>query len=340
MFGRVTSVLRRPDGSMFIADAEPSLALFDSAGRFVKRVGGRGSGSGEFAMMSRLFSYRQDSIAVWDFGQRRVSVIGANGTFARTAAVIVPRVHWPPGTTPTSDCCRVASALPDGSFVLEFPSVVDRGPGPPRYGMVTLARLRADGTPLDTIGRFRDYRYVYDASLWNRTRQVRLTMRFEFVTIGDTVIGGNGEGQFLLRMVRGAAPDTIRLAGTPVRVTDSLKAAFAQAYRDEFARNPKNFEGRLEDSFEGEYAEFLPAYTRVTSDAAGRIWLGQWSLPFSRDSVWFHIYRSSGEPAARIRMPRDTWTVHVGADHVSLVESDSLGVQYVRVYDIIRPEKP
>ena len=337
MFRRVAGILRRPDGTVFIADVEPSLSLFDSAGRFVKQVGGRGTGPGEFAMLSRPFVYRHDSIAVWDFGQRRVSVFSANGTFARTAAVLVPRVHWPPGTSPTATCCRVVSALADGSFVLEFPSVVDRAPGPPRYGMVTLARLRADGAPLDTIGTFRDYRYVYDALARSKTRKVHHTMRFEFVTFGDTVIGGNGEGQFLLRVIRGAAPDTIRLAGTPVRVTDSLHAAFAQAYRDEFARNPGLFEGRLEDAFEGEHAEFLPAYTRVTADAAGRLWLGQWRMPFSSDSAWFHIYRSSGEPLARIRMPQDTWLMHLGADHVSLVESDSLGVQYVRVYDIIRP---
>jgi hypothetical protein len=335
MFRR-PSVLRQSDGSMFIADVDPSLALFDSAGRFVKKVAGRGTGPGEFLMVSRPFAYRGDSVAMWDFGQRRISVFDANGTFARTAAVIVPRVHWPPGTMPSQSCCRVASALPDGSFVLEFPSVIARAPGPPRYGMLTLARVRADGAPLDTIGTFRDYRYVYDASAPSKTQRLHLTMRFEFVTLGDTVIGGNGEGQFLLRVVRGSAPDTIWLAGTAVPVTDSLKAAFAQAYRDEFARNPKIFEGRVDDMFEGEYAEFLPAYTRVTSDAAGRIWLGQWSLPFSRDSVWFHVYRSSGEPIARIRIPQDNWLMHLGADHISFVESDSLGVQYVRVYDILR----
>jgi hypothetical protein len=314
-FRRVAGVLRTRDGRLLVADYGSPISLFDSAGVFVRSVGGTGSGPGEYTSV-RMFTYRGDSIAVWDFTQRRITVFDRDGTFGRTISVIVPRVHWLPGTRSTSTCCRVASALADGSFVLEFPSVVSDQPGPERYGMVTLARVHA--------------------TCHSRVRQLHETMRFEFAVVGDTIVGGNGEGQFLLR-VAGNAQDTVRLGGVAIPITDSIKSEIARSYRDEFARNPKMFEGRIEEAFEGQYADVLPAYTRVTSDAAGRIWLGQWAVPHGVDSMTFHIYTQRGEPVARIRLPRANWVSHLGADHLTLVESDSLGVQYVRVYDILRP---
>jgi hypothetical protein len=231
----------------------------------------------------------------------------------------------------------VPHAFTDGSFVLEYPSMIPKDPGPVRHATLTLARINADGTSADTIGSFLDRQYRYDTTVPYLTPHLHLSWPFQYTVVGDTIIGGNGEGQWLLRQVPGSSPDTIRLSGVSIAVTDSIKTAYAQAYRDEFKRNPGHFEGALEDLFEGAYADNVPAYTQVRSDNAGHLWLAQWTLPYSQAPLVFHVYSTGGEPVARIRLPARTWIMHLSATSVALVEHDADDVQYVRVYDIIRP---
>jgi hypothetical protein len=341
MFQRVNGVMLAPNGSIFVSDdgREPSVTLYDSAGQFIKRVGKKGSGPGEFHFPRSPFMYRGDSVAVWDFGQRRISIFGIAGQFARTLNVVVPPRSRTSLASESHTCCRLVHSLTDGSFVLEYPSIIPKHPGPVRHALLTLARIGADGTTADFIGTFRDRQYRYDAGVSYLTPQLHMSWSFQYAVVGDTVFGGNGEGQWLIRQVPGSPPDTVRFPGVSIAVTDSIKALYAQAYREEFRRNPRHFEGPVEEMFEGAYADSVPAYTQVRSDNAGHLWLAQWTPPYSRDPLMFHVYSTAGKPVARIELPARTWVLHVSRDHVTVVEYDADDVQYVRVYDIIRPAR-
>ena len=336
-FTRIVGARLMPDGGVLVADAIPSLTIYDSAGAFVRRFGRKGAGPGEFELLFHTpFPYRGDSIGVWDFGLSRVSVFDAGGTFGRLAPIFVPRRFWPAGTIPEQSCCHLPHALADGSFVLEYPGLIPTQPGPARHSMVTLTKVASDGSAGDTIGTFESELYRYDATAPNNVRAMRLNSRFVHAVVGDTIFAGNGEGPWLLRIVAGSPPDTIHIPQALVPVTPAVRDAYAAAWRAEYARRPEIFEGPPEELFEGEYATHLPAYTSLLHDGAGGLWLGQWALPFDRAPRWFHVYSTRGRPIARIALP---WSARIGdirGDRVALIESDSLGVEYVRAYDIIR----
>ena len=341
MFSRVNGITRTRTGNFFVTDGgrEPALKLFDSTGQFIRRLGRRGNGPGEFEYLTSPFAYRGDSIAVWDLGQRRINVYDSNGELARSMTVSVPPLSGNANASPSQSCCRVANAFPDGSFVLEYPAMIPKDPGPVRHAWVTLASIRFDGTASDSIGSFKDRQYRYDVTARRRTRELHASWPFQYAVVGDTVFGGNGERQWLIRQVPGLPADTIHLTGVSVPVTDSVKAVYAEAYREEFRRDPRYFEGPLSENFEGEYAAFVPAFTQVRSDNAGHVWLAQWRPPFSREPLTFHVYTTSGKPVARIKLPARTWVMHLSRDRVALVEYDADEVQYVRLYDIIRPSR-
>jgi hypothetical protein len=336
-FTEVFGAMRTRAGGVVISDREPPLVQYDAKGIFVRRLGGRGSGPGELRhVVDPAFAYRGDSIAIWDADARRLSVFDTTGRFVRGATVLIPRVYWGPGTIPSQSCCRASRAFRDGSVLLEFPAMIPNTPGPNRYASLTLVRVSADGQRSDTIGSFVDAHYRYDATAPNRIRRIRLSQSYMYTLVGDTIIGGNGSGQWLQRIVPGAPPDTIRLAGSPVRVTDALKASYAQAWRDAQKARPERFEGGVESLFDGEHAEFAPAYAHVLSDASGNVWLAQWSLPFSSTPREYHVYSTRGRPVARIKIPPLVGVAHIGADDITLIETDDAGVQYIRVYDIVK----
>jgi hypothetical protein len=158
-----------------------------------------------------------------------------------------------------------------------------------------------------------------------------------YTFVGDTLYGGNAEGPWMLRVAPGQAPDTVHLAMTPRPMTDEIIESYKQAYRDAYSRMPERFEGAPDDLFDGEYAATVPAYSSVHHDDAGNLWLGQWKLPFSSDPWTFHVYTTRGRPAARIELPGSAWVAFLASDRVGLIETDEMGVQYVRVYDILKP---
>lgn len=82
MIGRLAGMLRRPDGTILVADAiAHEIRVFDERGRFVRKVGRAGEGPGEYGMLHSLYA-RGDSIAVLDNEGGRVTMLGPQLEYA------------------------------------------------------------------------------------------------------------------------------------------------------------------------------------------------------------------------------------------------------------------
>ncbi|HKP74149.1 MAG TPA: 6-bladed beta-propeller, partial [Longimicrobiaceae bacterium] len=88
-FHRVTDVAAGPDGSVYVLDVgDQVVKVFDAAGRFVRRLGRRGMGPGEFTHPVGL---TVDSVVtVFDALQSRVSVFSLAGVHLRTRRLPAP----------------------------------------------------------------------------------------------------------------------------------------------------------------------------------------------------------------------------------------------------------
>lgn len=141
----------RSDGRVLVADALASeVRLFDADGTHRATFGGAGEGPGEFRRLGELFVLPGDSAVAYDYGNRRVTVFGPDGAFARSFVLEAP---------PGSDA--VAPALEDvfrsGDYLvrLNVPSTPGGASGI-RRGSVKLHRYGPDGTPGAPIGTFPD----------------------------------------------------------------------------------------------------------------------------------------------------------------------------------------
>ena len=75
-------------GNLWVADGgSAEVRIFRSDGSHWKTVGGRGEGPGEFQQIRLLGAFRGDSVALWDDANARLTILDADGEFARTISL-------------------------------------------------------------------------------------------------------------------------------------------------------------------------------------------------------------------------------------------------------------
>ena len=101
LFGQVLGLAVADDGSVFVADGHPqSLRQFGPDGAFVRNFGREGEGPGEFTSIVGIVALPNGRFAIWDSGNRRITVYGgpkgrtdasirvANGVYAPAAFLV------------------------------------------------------------------------------------------------------------------------------------------------------------------------------------------------------------------------------------------------------------
>ncbi|MDT8370198.1 MAG: hypothetical protein RQ745_13410 [Longimicrobiales bacterium] len=85
---------RLGDGRILVVDeGVDEIRLYSSSGRFIGGAGRTGEGPGEFAMPISAQPFRGDSIAVWDFWLRRLTVLDSALEVGRVSRLPSPDLH-------------------------------------------------------------------------------------------------------------------------------------------------------------------------------------------------------------------------------------------------------
>lgn len=137
-FGYVGEVLPAPHGDVYVWDGQANaLRRYDSTGTFVRQVGLKGGGPGEYDEPIGLDVLPDGRLAIWDARHQRVNVYDTTGTFVGS---------WRAATNfLMQHALRVDTA---GRINLQMP-VGERDEN--GYQPVGIIRYTADGAVLDTI---------------------------------------------------------------------------------------------------------------------------------------------------------------------------------------------
>ena len=164
------------------------LRFFGRTGRHVKTVGGEGEGPGEFRSGYWLGRHRGDSIAVYDFGLRRLTVFDSTGAFGR-----ISRRGYRDG--------QIVGRLADGRFVVR-PAIATGRPEDVRPGMVRdplpILLVSPDREDLDTLATYPAQELEREVTGPAGSERVSLRIRpfglSSHVGAGDSVIyAGTGD---------------------------------------------------------------------------------------------------------------------------------------------------
>ena len=144
MFGDVADIAVARDGSIYVYDRKvPAIRKYDAQGKYVRTIGRKGQGPGEYLSGSGLALMRDGRLLLWDTGNWRINVYSPAGESVATWST-------PSGMSGSSTATYSRALTVDtAGFVYFRRDIINRlQPGTRRTVWV---RLRPDGTLADTL---------------------------------------------------------------------------------------------------------------------------------------------------------------------------------------------
>ena len=317
VFGSIEAFGVRADGSIFILDSQAQeIRVFDSAGQYVRTIGRRGSGPGEFQGATGLAFGPLGDLWVVDYRNVRYSRFDQEGNFVtsfRRSAATGSVYPWLGGVDPSGHLWDI------GLEVTETVSGLTRmrQRGAIRFHPI---RLNTDFSSADTLPPV-EYQPDFLGPL-ARPFGGRLT--FSFNPNGYFWIAHTSEYRLHQRTVEGDTLRVVTLPLTPVPVTDTERDSVVASFRD------VPFVTVRDDDI----PEFKPVLQRLVTDDAGRLYVFPVTEPELEGRV-VDVFQSDGVYQGRMTLPV-TFALGPGRPlplfrgrHAYAVTTDELDVQYL-----------
>ena len=328
---QVWSALRLSDGRIVVANGgSHELRFYAPDGAFVRSVGRRGDGPGEFQNLRWMRLLAGDSIMTYDFRQRRFSVFDGSGAFIRSFRL---------QSTAAVPFASIIDTYADGSFLAQgFASTGDAAPtGLQRYD-APLYHFADDGTILTELGlfsgnegfykSFRDGGFAFYDSFFPRYTYRRAAGDHLYIAANDT---------YELRRYTpdGALTGIVRRAHAAVAVTEEhvqleRERRLAQVRSDD---ERQMLSGVLNEM---PVPKTFPAYHLVRVDDERKVWVQEYVIPGINHATW-SVFDAVGLLLGQVEAPLRFEPYHIGTDFVLGEWRDDLDVEYVRLYELVKP---
>lgn len=316
-FGFVGDVMGLADGGLLVHDNEADLIrMYDSTGAYLRTIGGKGGGPGEYTQVNGIARHASGDLYVWDAGGGRVNRYRADGSYVTTWRS--PFTGWFTQNQLFADDA--------GRILMWLPIIAD--PSNPMERRDSYVRLDTAGTTLDTllIPLWPDDAEPLQAASpdgRSRTMTTRPWAANSAAAVHPAggIVAGLGQQYVLYRLLTGGKPLRIEREYTPVPVSETERSERqAQIERSMRRLDPNwNWTGAPIPSTK-------PAYERFLVGEDGRIWVRVFTaaepipveeLPTprpnpngpppivltTREPVVFDVFEADGRFLGRVKLP-------------------------------------
>jgi hypothetical protein len=321
---------RLEDGRIVVTDElAHQLKFFAADGTLLHAVGREGEGPGEFGYMWSVERFAGDSLMVYDYSQRRVSILDSDGSFGRSFPVAFGPNYWAQGV------------LRDSLVFLASP-----GEGRRRTDITGLywdstffILYRGPDLPIDTIGR---YALSEQPGLGaGQPRPYHFGHRMQFALAHDRFYMGQSLTYEIGRYTaRGELTGLIRRAHVAVPVTAERKAIFREGYAAVVQAEEGNLSAdQLEQALtfidDADYPDHFPAYSALRVDHSGNLWVEEYRAFTEPQSLW-SVFDPEGRWLTTVRMPDGLQVLDIGADFVLGFIRDDVGLDRVALFELLK----
>ena len=322
LFSEITGVRLFPDGAFAVSEfSSRAIRVYDPEGRYARSMGGPGEGPGEFGDINHLDVLPPDTVLAYDVSALRLTRYLRDGTLLGTTTM-QPAGGWPEvflgsyadggmaivslvpsprgGSEIVPDRMVIGRYASDGSLV----AVVDTVPG----------IRRAGGTAVVPFSPFM-HAWLLDDSV--------------YVTDGTEpvvdVLGAEGR---IVRQIRLSIP------------RPDLDAAWRVLRAELTARDRTQW---IEDLAPGVAEEPVPVISASMVDQDGRIWLKHYEPATDAahlrsgamaGGLWT-VVEADGQVVAEVELPDGFAPMDATGRSVVGVHRDDLGVERVRVFELV-----
>ncbi|HEU4631456.1 MAG TPA: 6-bladed beta-propeller [Gemmatimonadaceae bacterium] len=340
-FANAFSVSPAPHGGIYVYDGTlEALRQYDSAGTFVRRIGRKGGGPGEFEDPNGVVALPDGRVVVWDARHQRMNLYDTSGTFATSWRLPTNFFSSRALSVDTAGAIYALHML--DQFDAEHPTA------PRRTGLV---RLTADGTIRDTILAPALPEPAMLSAVMRSRGGVGVTRRplpyapqpgWEISPLGYVVSTPGDPYAILLH--RAGHPLRIERDVPPVPVEPDEKENLTERITAQFRRSAPSWR------WDGPgIPDTKPPIRSITLDAEGRVWVSR-SLPSVplepdpeaeppapnapppprwREPLAYDVFAPDGRFLGHLPVPRRTSLLYMHGDTVWASQRDSLDVPTV-----------
>jgi hypothetical protein len=336
---KVAYAARLSGGGVVLVDGGSSeVRWYDTEGRFRSRAGGAGRGPGELLNVGAAALTPEDTVVLYDSRNVRLSWFAPDGTVSQTR-----RLELGPGST-------VALYALQRGQILIAEERINPNLGGNEYNLARDSLLvlltssaRDDVVPVMRLAGREAMTWVdYVGGTPVGTRQMKLPLgqvtlaggtgnRIAVIRSGHDELALFDETGTLVRLARRSDVD-------PPQISSSLRQAYVADYVEwaqQVGLSAASAKTAAEDQLdllpEG---RAVPAFDRLLTDAAAeQIWLRDY-LPerVSHQARNWTVHDLSGQVVAQVTTPPGFDLMHIGTGHLTGLERDEMGVEYVVVY--------
>lgn len=145
--GQVSEVEVGPSGEIHVFDRQvPALRVYDTAGKYIRTLGGKGGGPGEYQAANGLGVHRDGRIVLWDAGKASINVYSPTGANLPSWPVPGGGGFYTSGAvfTDTAGNTYIRTTIAD-------PPKSGNAPQARVFGLPGLVKWNADGSSLDSL---------------------------------------------------------------------------------------------------------------------------------------------------------------------------------------------
>ena len=321
----VTDATLLPDGRVVVLDdASHQARFFGGDGTFLYATGREGDGPGDFKRAQDVFPLPGDSIGIFDYWLRRVTILDGQGRLGRV--VTLPK-----------DLQSFHLYPLRGGFMALTWSLDDFVANAPGDYMTrfTVERLSPEGAVEDTLATIPGWNGHKEGVGQNYSDYAPLfpVQGVAAVRADAIVMGGGGSMTFSRYSAQGDLVQIVRAPVLDEPVTDEEVAAERASLI-----SPRS-SAETRHIFESLPAPAMrPAYHDLLLDPEGYVWAPRYHSPRRQrdDPTTWHVFDPSGAWLGNLVTPARFQVFEIGADYILGVQRDTLDVEDVQVLRLRR----
>jgi len=326
---RVRDVVRWHNSIVVLNGGTDDLRVFDLTGKFQTTIGRRGGGPGEFQNLGFLAALDEDSILTWDSGNDRLSVFDRSGRFVRSFS-LERADEFGAFLSPSVLLQGRRLLTTSGRHMLELDTESDRF-----VDSVVVAIHDLTGALQGVVGLLpggERMRYQRDGII--TTLRAPFERSLSIISLRTGYCWGfSSTFAISCHSTTGQLMSAIRFAGPAQPITDGDVQAYIDAQLQTRNSNyRRSFRRVMEDIT---FPQTYPAFAAVKADEDENLWIQETAEPGVNVLRW-RVFTPDGVWLGSVTMPTRFRLHRIYADAVLGVWQDSLDVEHVRLYELVK----
>jgi hypothetical protein len=326
------SISLHGNGDIFVCDGKAAdVKRFDASGKFLRTIGRRGQGPGEFSAPS-MVHVSENCLVVWDRSTRKLSLLTRTGRFLKALSLAQAREGYP----------MQIRSLPDGKFVIEterFNAQDERSLQECLIGLYSSQMELIKTLYVRAVARFRP---IFNPGYAEVHQPFNPRVYWDVTPDGNVVIGCSDKYEIEIHDPEKGKLQTFSGKYVPVKTNKEDQEEYFSQMNVSFVTKDGQRTTRkgapayiISNTF---FPRYKPAFDSLRADSEGNIWVHTYRESREEEKRTFDAFSGQGEFLGKIEIlppgeyPRTGTTIRSG--FFWKIESDKDGLNKITKYKI------